>query len=54
MQIYYDNDADFGFLQRQKRWPLSASAPQGHAQALNLRDSGVDVVVSGRYGDTQL
>ncbi len=45
MQIFYDNDADLGVLQG-KKVAIIGFGSQGHAQALNLRDSGVDVVVS--------
>ncbi len=45
MQIYYDNDAELGVLQG-KKVAIIGFGSQGHAQALNLRDSGVDVVVS--------
>ena len=45
MEIYYDNDADLGVLQG-KKVAIIGFGSQGHAQALNLRDSGVDVVVS--------
>jgi ketol-acid reductoisomerase len=49
MQIYYDNDADLGVLQG-KKVAIIGFGSQGHAQALNLRDSGVDVVVSEMPG----
>ncbi len=45
MEIYYDKDADLGVLQGRKV-AIIGFGSQGHAQALNLRDSGVDVVVS--------
>ena len=45
MKIYYDNDADLGVL-KGKKVAIIGFGSQGHAQALNLRDSGVDVVVS--------
>ena len=43
-RIYYDNDADLGDL-RGKRVAIIGYGSQGHAHALNLRDSGVSVVV---------
>jgi ketol-acid reductoisomerase len=43
-QIYYDKDADLSVLQG-RRVAIIGYGSQGHAHALNLRDSGVDVVV---------
>ena len=43
-RIYYDGDADLGDL-RGKRVAIIGYGSQGHAHALNLRDSGVSVVV---------
>lgn len=43
-KIYYDNDADLGLLEGKKIAVLGYGS-QGHAHALNLRDSGADVVV---------
>lgn len=43
-KIYYDNDADLGRLNGRKV-AIMGYGSQGHAHALNLRDSGVDVVV---------
>ena len=45
MKMYYDADADLGLL-KGKKVAIIGFGSQGHAQALNLRDSGVDVVVS--------
>ena len=45
MKIYYDDDASFDILQGKKVGVIGFGS-QGHAQALNLRDSGVQVVVS--------
>jgi ketol-acid reductoisomerase len=45
IKIYYDQDADLGVL-KGKKVAIIGFGSQGHAQALNLRDSGVDVVVS--------
>ncbi len=42
--IYYDKDADMGRLAG-KKVAIIGFGSQGHAHALNLRDSGVDVVV---------
>jgi ketol-acid reductoisomerase len=43
-KIYYDQDADLGLL-KGKRIAIIGYGSQGHAHALNLRDSGQDVVV---------
>ncbi|MGQ9920252.1 MAG: ketol-acid reductoisomerase [Desulfobacca sp.] len=45
MKIYYDADADLNVLAGKKVGVIGFGS-QGHAQALNLRDSGVAVVVS--------
>jgi ketol-acid reductoisomerase len=45
MKIYYDQDADLEFLGG-KTVAIIGYGSQGHAQALNLRDSGVRVVVA--------
>jgi ketol-acid reductoisomerase len=42
--MYYDADADLGRL-RGKKVAVLGFGSQGHAHALNLKDSGVDVVV---------
>ncbi len=42
--IYYEQDADLGLL-KGKRIAVIGYGSQGHAHALNLRDSGCDVVV---------
>jgi len=47
--IYYDNDADLGLLQG-KKIAIIGYGIQGRNQALNLRDSGLDVVVSDLPG----
>jgi len=47
--IYYDNDADLANLQG-KTVAIIGYGSQGHAQAQNLRDSGVKVVVGQRPG----
>jgi ketol-acid reductoisomerase len=41
--IYYDNDADLSLI-RGKKVAVIGYGSQGHAHALNLRDSGVQVV----------
>jgi ketol-acid reductoisomerase len=47
--IYYDADADLGRLQG-KTIAILGYGSQGHAHALNLRDSGCEVVVGLRPG----
>ncbi len=47
--IYYDQDADLSLIQGRKVAILGYGS-QGHAHALNLRDSGVDVRVGLRPG----
>lgn len=49
MKIYYEHDADLGFIQGKKVAVLGFGS-QGHAHALNLKDSGVDVRVGLRPG----
>lgn len=48
-KIYYDNDADLALL-KNKTVGLIGYGSQGHAQAQNLRDSGVNVIVSDIEG----
>ncbi|MFN8093616.1 MAG: ketol-acid reductoisomerase [Vicinamibacteria bacterium] len=43
-RMYYDNDADLSLLKGRKV-AIIGYGSQGHAHALNLKDSGVDVVV---------
>jgi ketol-acid reductoisomerase len=45
--MYYDNDADLGLLDG-KTVAILGYGSQGHAHSLNLKDSGVDVVVGLR------
>jgi ketol-acid reductoisomerase len=49
MNIYYDKDADLQQI-RSKRVAVVGYGSQGHAHALNLRESGVQVVVGLREG----
>ena len=49
--IYYDDDADLGLLEGRKVAVLGYGS-QGHAHALNLKDSGVDVRVGLREGSS--
>ena len=43
-EVFYDDDADLGLIQSKKVAVLGYGS-QGHAHALSLRDSGVDVVI---------
>ena len=43
-KVYYDSDADLGLLAG-KRVGVIGYGSQGHAHALNLKDSGVQVSV---------
>src|SRR6266852_4618239 len=49
MKVYYDRDADLSAL-RPKKIAILGFGSQGHAHALNLRDSGMDVRVGLRKG----
>jgi ketol-acid reductoisomerase len=48
-QMFYDNDADLTAL-KGKKIAVMGYGSQGHAQAQNLHDSGLDVVVGLRKG----
>jgi ketol-acid reductoisomerase len=48
-KVYYENDADLGLI-ADKLVAILGYGSQGHAHALNLKDSGVDVVVGLRAG----
>ena len=47
--VYYDKDADISII-RSKKVAIIGYGSQGHAHALNLKESGVDVVVGLRDG----
>jgi len=49
LQIYYDKDANPALV-RSKKVAVIGYGSQGHAHALNLRDSGVEVMVGLRPG----
>jgi len=46
---YYENDGDLSFL-KGRTAAIIGYGSQGHAHALNLRDSGVDVIVAEKPG----
>ncbi len=48
-KVYYDQDADLSVLQG-KTVAVIGYGSQGHAQAQNLRDCGVDVIIGLRQG----
>ena len=49
-KLYYDQDADLGLLE-DKTVCIVGYGSQGHAHALNLRDSGVNVVIGLNEGN---
>ena len=49
MKVYYDKDADLSLV-KGKKVAIVGYGSQGHAHALNLRDSGVNVTVALRRG----
>ena len=49
MKIYYDKDANLNHL-KGKKIAIIGYGSQGHAQAQNLRDSGLDVIVAELKG----
>ena len=53
MRIFYDTDASLDFL-RGKKIGIIGYGSQGHAQAQNLRDSGLQVTVADPAGVAQL
>ena len=46
MKVFYDKDSDLGIIQK-KKIAIIGYGSQGHAHALNLRDSGIKNVVVG-------
>src|SRR6056297_305567 len=53
MNIYYDKDCDLSIIQGMKVSVIGYGS-QGHAHALNLQDSGVDVTVGLRQGSSSV
>ena len=52
-RVYHDEDADLVHL-KGKKIAIIGYGSQGHAHALNLRDSGMDVVVADYYKGKQV
>ena len=51
MKMFYEKDADVNLI-KEKKVAIFGYGSQGHAHALNLKDSGVkEVVVALRDGD---
>jgi ketol-acid reductoisomerase len=48
-KVFYENDADLSYIQN-KKIAVIGYGSQGHAHALNLKDSGLDVRVGLRTG----
>ncbi len=44
MKVYYDKDADLNYI-KNKKIAVIGFGSQGHAHAMNLSDSGCDVIV---------
>ncbi len=51
-KVYYEEDADSSII-RNRKVAIIGYGSQGHAHALNLKESGVDVVVGLREGSSQ-
>ena len=49
MKVFYDKDCDLSIIQG-KKVAIIGYGSQGHAQACNLKDSGVDVTIGLRKG----
>ena len=49
MKVFYDKDTDLKLI-KSKKVAIIGYGSQGHAHALNLKDSGVDVTVGVRVG----
>ncbi|WP_166849324.1 ketol-acid reductoisomerase [Isoptericola sp. BMS4] len=52
-ELFYDDDADLSII-AQRKVAVIGYGSQGHAHALNLRDSGVDVRVGLRAGSSSV
>src|SRR6267378_5326651 len=51
--VYYEKDADPSLI-RQRKVAIIGYGSQGHAHALNLKDSGIDVRVGLRRGSSSM
>ncbi len=49
VNIYYENDTDISYI-KDKKVAIIGFGSQGHAHALNLKDSGIEVAVGLRKG----
>src|SRR5690606_5023557 len=52
-EMYYDADADLSIIQG-KKVAVVGYGSQGHAHAMNLRDSGVEVVIALKEGSKSI
>ena len=53
MRVYYDRDADLNLI-KDKKIVIVGYGSQGHAHAMNLRDSGIEnVAIALREGSPQ-
>ena len=52
-EIFYDDDADLSIIQG-KKVAVIGYGSQGHAHAMNLRDSGVEVVIALKEGSKSI
>lgn len=52
-EMYYDDDADLSIIQG-KKVAVVGYGSQGHAHAMNLRDSGVEVVIALKDGSKSI
>ena len=54
MKVYYDSDADLNLI-KQKEICIIGYGSQGHAHALNLKDSGVkNIKIALRSGSSSI
>ena len=53
MRVYYDRDCDINLI-KDKKVAILGYGSQGHAHALNLKESGIDVVVGLREGSSSV
>jgi ketol-acid reductoisomerase len=52
-EMFYDDDADLSIIQGRKV-AIVGYGSQGHAHALNLRDSGVEVTIALKEGSASI